>query len=60
MSDYIVVLDDGDTYAGLGGCALFEVLDAEGLGSEDKLSTAEEKGYIKYANALSRLLPDLP
>ena len=60
MSDYIVVLDDGDTYSGLGGCTLFEVLDAEGLSHEDKLDEAAEKGYIQYVNDLSELLPELP
>ena len=59
MSDYIVVLDDGDTYSGLGGCTLYRVKDAQGLANEDKLEAAEEQGFIEYANDLSELLPEL-
>jgi hypothetical protein len=60
MSSFIVVLDDGETYAGVGGCSIYRVKDeaafAELEFADRAVRDGVDKGILEYNGEVSDLL----
>lgn len=65
MSEYIVVLSDGETYDGVVGCVIYKVTDPEAFSNLEWTDRAVrdgiEKGYLVHGTDLESITntPDL-
>lgn len=62
MNNFVVVLDDGETYSSLRGCAIYTITDVDAFGelelTDKTIAEGEATGVLEYACDVSDLVPD--